>query len=431
MTETRNVALRTLLTLVVLVGAASGSAFDLGEIEIHGFATQSYIKTTGNNTFSLHSIDGSPDWFEAGVNFSSEPVEGLRIGVQLYARELGEQGNGDVKIDWAMGDYRWRDELGFRVGKVKMPFGLYNEARDADMARPSILLPQAIYPETLRDLINAYLGGEAYGTFSLGAGGDLSYRAFYGTMDLDGVFVIDRFMRKGAASGLRALPFPLTEPNISISNAKATMDQIYGVQLQWQTPIDGLRVNVNRHESESHFSNLTTYSGWMADILASVSMTTSTNYDTLDSTVVSAEYRAGKFMIVGEYWWNTTRIKNTIGGLPFPLPDMPAVEEGAVAYYGQIAYRVNDWLQLSGYYSEYFSDRSDKDGDRYIARGQPAYLAWSKEFSTTIRFDINNHWLFKLEGHFFDGGANADDIDNPDGIEKDWTMLIGRFVFYF
>jgi hypothetical protein len=431
MKKVTQVALHVVIGALALASTTTVCAFDLGDIVIHGFVTQSYIKTTENQMFGMNTVDGSFDWFEAGINFSTEPVEGLRIGLQLYARELGPQGNEEIKIDWAMGDYRWKDELGFRIGKVKLPFGLFNEVRDADMARPSILLPQAIYSENLRELINAYLGGEIYGTLSMGGAGDLSYRLFGGTMNLDGAYVIERFMRNGAESGMRSLPFPLAEPNYTISNIRANMDHIYGGELQWHTPVDGLRFNITYHTSESHFSNLTTYSGWMGQVPASINLTTSTSYESLENVVLSTEYRAGKLHVVGEYWWNDIRTQNTIGGLPFPMPQMPAIEEGPIAYYGQVAYRVKDWLQLSGYYSEFFKNRGDKDGDALVARGQPAYYGWSKEFSATARFDISQSWVFKIEGHFYDGGATAQKIDNPDGIEKDWSMLIGRFSFYF
>src|SRR5207253_8304859 len=81
--------------------------------------------------------------------------------------------------------YRWRDWLGFRAGRVKVPFGLYNTTSDIDAARNSILLPQSVYPITNRDYLLAQTGGEVYGYKHLGPLGSVEYRAYYGTIYLD------------------------------------------------------------------------------------------------------------------------------------------------------------------------------------------------------------------------------------------------------
>jgi hypothetical protein len=88
-----------------------------------------------------------------------------------------------VVIDWAFGDYRWKDQLGFRAGKVKLPYGLYNEGRDVDMLRTSIFLPQSIYNERMRDFILAYEGAGAYGSLASGIGG-FDYHVFGGTLNV-------------------------------------------------------------------------------------------------------------------------------------------------------------------------------------------------------------------------------------------------------
>lgn len=67
------------------------------------------------------------------------------MGMQLFAFDRGNYGRDKVTIDWAYGDYRVNDWLGFRAGKVKIPLGLYNEARDNDALRTFIFLPQQAY----------------------------------------------------------------------------------------------------------------------------------------------------------------------------------------------------------------------------------------------------------------------------------------------
>jgi hypothetical protein len=426
---------RALLCLAIVAAAPNLGAFDLGDIDIHGFVTSTYSKSTANNVFTLNTIDGDWEWIETGINFNVEPVEGLRIGMQLYYRDLGRQGNGSVVIDWATGDYRWRDWLGFRIGKNKLTYGLYNTTRDADMTRPTILLPQSIYSENLRDLVNAYLGGEVYGSIPLGSVSDLEYQVFYGTQDLDNTFVIRRFMERGATAGLGFLPLPIDQVTYNIDNIRADMDYLLGGALRWHTPLDGLLFGLTYQQSEASFSSRTVYHGWMQQgpttIPVSFAVTTATAYDQNNSWVASGEYRKGGLLVAAEYWESTITTSNEMGGLPFPLPPMPPSVQDSVGYYGQVAYRVARWLELSGYYSVYYPDKHDKRGDRYTIRNQQASLAWSKDLTLSARFDITRNMLFKLEGHFVDGTATVEPLDNPQGFEDKYTLVLGRFTFYF
>ncbi len=85
------------------------------------------------------------------------------MGIQFFARDFGDQGNNDVIIDWAFADYTWRDYLGFRFGKFKTVQGLYGQGRDIDILRPTVLLPQSVYNENMRDFIVGVEGAGLYG----------------------------------------------------------------------------------------------------------------------------------------------------------------------------------------------------------------------------------------------------------------------------
>ena len=78
---------------------------------------------------------------------ASDPVtDNLRVGMQLHMYQLGQFGGSNVQVDWASGDYRFNDRLGFRAGKIKTPLGLFNDSQDVDSLFLWILLPQAMYP---------------------------------------------------------------------------------------------------------------------------------------------------------------------------------------------------------------------------------------------------------------------------------------------
>ena len=61
-------------------------------VDIHGFISQGFIKSTGNNYLG-ETLDGEWEFTETGINFATELTDDLRVGAQLFARDLGPLGN--------------------------------------------------------------------------------------------------------------------------------------------------------------------------------------------------------------------------------------------------------------------------------------------------------------------------------------------------
>lgn len=122
---------------ILLSCAAPVAMADLGDIDVHGFDSQGYM---GSDTYNYltPSKDGSFAISEYAVNVGSEINDDLRIGVQFFARNLGDTGNNTVTVDWEFGDYHRYHWLGIRGGRVRMPFGLYGETADFDHVRTSV-----------------------------------------------------------------------------------------------------------------------------------------------------------------------------------------------------------------------------------------------------------------------------------------------------
>jgi hypothetical protein len=120
------------------------------QLHFSGFISQGYLLSTENNYPIANSTNGSAEFNEVALNIYSLPSDKLRLGMQLLGRDLGDDGNNSIYIDWAYGDYHWRDYLGIRFGKIKMPNGMYNTTRDLDMLRTNIWMPHVCL-QNLRD----------------------------------------------------------------------------------------------------------------------------------------------------------------------------------------------------------------------------------------------------------------------------------------
>ncbi len=118
--------LRCSLTIVAasLAFAAQGSAVELGNegdlasVEMHAFASQGFIFTTRNNYLADNTTHGSFQFSEIGLNFTKTLTDDLRMGLQLFAQDLGPSGNLDARVDWIL--FHWTNLAG-RTGSVFGP----------------------------------------------------------------------------------------------------------------------------------------------------------------------------------------------------------------------------------------------------------------------------------------------------------------------
>src|SRR4029450_341679 len=183
---------------------------DASNLTFRGFVSQGFLKSSANRWLDSDTDEGTFAYTEAALNFTAQPLPKVRVAAQLFARDFGTQGNNRVTLDWGVGEYRAWDQLGFRIGRVKFPVGLYNTVQDADVARPEIFQPSGVYPPERRDLTNAIDGGGIFGTLQLGGAGYLEYEALYGTLDLDGTYILLRSSKQASAAlgaPLFGLPF--------------------------------------------------------------------------------------------------------------------------------------------------------------------------------------------------------------------------------
>jgi len=408
------------LVLVVLLTAFAGNTHAaevdlLGGVSIHGFISQGYMKSQDNNYLANDSSDGTFAFNEIGINFSKQLTDQLRIGLQLFSRDLGAIGNNDITLDWAFADYRWKDWLGLRVGKIKAPLGLYNESRDMDMLRTSILLPPSIYDENQRETYASIIGAGLYGNIPIQYIGGISYYLLLGTTNISG----DE--DNGLVRQINVLP----QFNVS---GDLESDEIYVGTLEWRPPVDGLLLKVTYRTTSIDTPAEATGQG---DPPLPEGTPVTFHVASSKQVVYSVEYTWNDLVLAAE--WTNDRVDMDIifDSLGFTYPQGLQKIRGQ---YVSASYRFNDWFEAGLYYSEYYPDADDKDGDDQVASGRYSrkIQAWQKDAALSLRFDINEYWVAKVEGHLMDGVGLCLGMDNDiDDYEKDWYMFAAKLTFSF
>ncbi|MCP4346107.1 MAG: porin [Desulfobacterales bacterium] len=389
--------------VLFLSGGGAAHSFDMNDISIHGFASTGYIVSSDNN-FLLPSKDGSFEFNEVGINFTTSVAENIRVGLQFYSFDLGDIGNNNVKLDWAFLDYQWKDALGIRLGKIKTPEGLYTEVQDYDMLRTSILLPQSIlYYKYFRETAISYQGADIYGNISLNKAGNLHYDMFVGTLNIDDEGGIAKYLLK---------------ESVNYKSSKA--DYIAGSRVKWNTPLKGLLLSATYTHIDLTY-NLTSSA---APIDTKMEMPNMHNY------YFSAEYNIGDLTAAAEYQRvkSDVTVTTDLSKLGIPNLEPTETESNNESWFALLSYRFTDWFEAGAYYSVYYADAKDRKGSAL----EPNYSGWQKDTTLSARFDITDFWLVKLEVHFMDGVALCLYADNPEGYgARNWTLFAIKTTFNF
>lgn len=360
------------------VGAADGmqALVEQTRLEAHGFVSFGYFRTWENNYLAADSLDGSNDFYEAALNASMRPLDRVRIGAQLYVRDLGRYENGAVRLDWAFAEFTLDQSLTLQAGRVKVPVGLYNELQDIDPGRTTIFLPQSIYPIRLRDSQVAVDGGKATGFIEAPGDTSLNYALYGGTKNI----ASDSAFSASSSERLRA------------TTTDIDADWIVGGMLHWHTPIEGLGLRAS-YVYTNHF--VLTAQG------AAGKVTQDTDVEVL---VLSAEWQRAQWTIAAEYAFS-----GNVGQVQTPFATIPINRDYNAGYLSATWYP-QSWLEgyLAAEYQRSVSGGSVSDGWAYVAAMNVLPLS---------------NWSLKAEFQIHDGNIGILASDNPQGVSNSWLVL--------
>ena len=368
-------------------------------VQIHGFATQGLFSTKNNNIFGDSSDGISPDFTELGINGSWVPLPKLRLSMQIISRRAGDANDGTPMIDFGLLDYSFFDKedyrIGVRLGRVRLPYGLYNDTRDVAFTRPSILLPQSIYFERTRDLTMSGDGGMIYG----------QYRHPWGTLTLE---MITGFPRTDNSETRSAVL------STSAANGNLQADLSFIGRLNYELDNGRIRFAITGARVQTHYTPLNS-----VDPLPR-------GTDVFSPVIFSAQYKGEKLSLTSEY---SLRPINKSGFGPFL--DYDVVGE---SYYFQAAYRIFEKWEIMARYDALYNDRDDPQGlELQQKTGIPAYTQYAKDWTTGIRYDVTPWLMIRGEYHYINGTAWLPTQDNPVPPlpSKYWEMFALLVSFRF
>lgn len=395
----RNRILWVVLSSCSLVLSAQEIKIANQAVQYHGFSTQGFIHTNTNNWLTMQTNGvGSGAFTDTGFNVGTRFNNRLRVAAQFYDRKLGALGDWEPQLDWAMVEFRAKDWLGFRGGKVKTVLGLYNDKQDMDFANTYALLPQSIYPIDLRDAMIAHVGGDIYGRVHLWKQlGSVDYTA-YGGHRSDS-------MNSG-------YPYLLGSYGINLTSYGGP---VYGADLRWRTPLRGLLVGVSRLNQQITGIGSSTM-GISGNSGAASPYREWSKHDWTNQYF--SQYTADRWHAESEYrrYLRDQMIAN--GAMENQVD--------ARGWYVGGGFTVCKWFEAGSYYSHYrvftpaggtdTSAGADHDYDKVI----------------TGKFTVNRFTTIKVEGHFMDGYGNAPypngyySLQNSKGFAANTNALVVR-----
>ena len=358
------------------------------KLEVHGFLTQAYA--TGNFLKGrFPNPDGSPagptqseialgvpddgtfDYRNMAIQFRYGISDKDVMIVQLSSRSLGDSpitaAEDEIELDWAFYERKLSDHTSLKVGRVQIPYGIFNEVRDVGTILPFFRPAYNIYQEgsfTSETVDGASLSH----TFGADSDWSLDADVYFGQWDL---VEIDLFTGKALT-------------------AKAK--DSYGTQLWLNTPVSGLRLGAayqHREVSEGTL-RLPGQSSKFGDWLLSVDAP-------FEKWVFRAEYR-------------------NFSSDPQPIPVLLATdfELEVDTYYVQVGWHPTDSFRVYLQYedTDLWQNASSFTRAHSLAFRKDSAIALNYVFSTNVVLKAEYHEVEETDQTFFP-------VFTPGGLKLD------------
>lgn len=370
-----------------------------GDLQIHGFIGQSYIVTSHNDVFGNSDKGGSFGLTEAGLNASFRPLPKLLVSAQVLSRRAGEGNSGMPRLDFAFLDYRVysheANQFGIRAGRLKNPFGFYNDTRDVPFTRPSILLPQSIYFDRTRNL---GMSGDSVQAYS-----DLSHPKWGSFSTQFGIWWPIVHDKDTHASVLA----PGMNGNLSREPSYIGRGIYETNDKRIRLAVSGIWLNTN-YISASNDTLPTDGSGSLQ----------------FSPIYFSAQYNTERWSLTSEYAIRHFAYSNFNNGV------LDSTNFYGESYYVQGEYRFTPKWEGFVRYDVLFTDRSDKSGKQWASvnptdPNRVDHSRYAKDITVGLRWNVTPEFMLRAEYHHVIGTGWLSGLDNPEKkfTNKEWDLF--------
>lgn len=385
----------------VVMGLSANAQSDeqmLDTLQVHGFLSQALVITDDNNFFGHSSRDeGSLEFTEVGLNVSLRPHQDVLVAAQVLSRRAGgESSDAEPKLDYGLIDYQMisnqQRNFGVQLGRIKNPFGFYNQTRDVAFTRPSILLPQSIYFDRTRSM--ALTG--------------------------DGVtFYLEERLNNGVIRGQIGLGEPQAGDDLNqtlqLNRIAGTFDPQQSAIAQVRYEHDGGRVVAAVSKAEVK-SRIESHQPGVSD---------GNFYFT--PWVFSLQYNQELWSLTAEYALRRSGLKN------FNQSSLNFDTTGESWYLQYTRRFYDDWQWLIRYDS-LISNRNDASGKAFEANGLgPAHTQFADDITFGLQWTPHPQVMLAGEYHHVDGTGWLPIQDNPDSsaTSRRWNMWLFQLSLRF
>lgn len=411
-TPNRAVAIYFVAFWIGLTLFQTANAFEpIQDVQVHGFLSQGYFITSGNHLFGKSDSNGSLDFTNIALNATWTPLSNLRFATQGLFRRAGAGHEGDMYLDYAVMDYTAYStddhRLGIRLGRYKLPAGLYNDTRDVPFTRPGVILPQSMYFERTRELGLSADGGLLYAEQQTDWG-NFSTEFAIGEVQSD--------TRDSQLAVLGRNPWLKQDWPGSLPS-----DPSYIGRLMYD--LDGGRVRLAITGADINTRYVPKYDAPYNLLGGKVPLDLPSGRFNFQPWYFSAQYNAENWSLTAEY-----ALRNMeFSGFGKPIDRQLAGE----SYYLQGTYRILPQVQGLVRYDVYYANRDDRDGSSVV--GKPSYTQFAKDWTFGLRYDITPTIMLQTEYHRVHGTGWLPIQDNLDVKDphKNWDIFAVQASFRF
>ncbi len=386
---------------------------DEADLRAQGFVSQRLTTSSGKNNFFGDTRGKlSADYTEVGAGVSWRPHSQWLLSGQAIYRRGGESEENRVETDYLYAAYTPLESeaghLTLMLGKIKVPYGLYNDMRDTPMTRPGILAPQSIYPDSLRQLTQSATGIHMEAERALG--GDSV------TLRLSQI--------KPNVRGDNTFWTLLGDRSLFAGTLYTRENEAFSGQLAYDHDGGRLRALI------SHAQGTARYRPGSADVW---------NGGRLDFrfSALSMQWNGERVSLSGE--WTRNSFHNRFDSTS--IPNLDAQNTGN-AWYLQAQWRFAPRWEALLRHDVFLSDKNDPDGIAYAAdpvnAGKPAWSRFARGWTLGLRYRMDKHWLLAGEAHRAHGTLwlpPADNLSNgqwvPGNTSPDWNLFLLQTTYQF